>query len=226
MSKDFIKFRQYLRTKDLSVNEQFLLEYLFELHNDDYGYAYPSFNDLVTAFNTTSRNRVSNVIKSLENKGLITIERSYKNNRYYIIGIEEFIKTSNKNTNNKKSVKTVAKDSNGDVPLVGQLHVDEIVDSNLECLEQNDVEYLARKLDISLKSALKIYLEANKNVSKVLEVFEYSKTQKVSKLVPYLIKLVKVFKSKCKAPPKELKFRNFTEREYDYVALEKGLLGW
>ena len=39
VSKNFISFRQYIRTKDLSVNEQYLLELLFEFHNHNFGYA-------------------------------------------------------------------------------------------------------------------------------------------------------------------------------------------
>lgn len=36
VSKDFIKFRQYIRTLNLSINEQYLLELFFEFLNTIY----------------------------------------------------------------------------------------------------------------------------------------------------------------------------------------------
>ena len=63
VSKNFISFRQYIRTKDLCVNEQYLLELLFEFHNHSFGYAYPDLKTLMKAFNTTSKNRVIYTIK-------------------------------------------------------------------------------------------------------------------------------------------------------------------
>ena len=84
VSKNFISFRQYIRTKDLSVNEQYLLELLFEFYNHSFGYAYPDLKTLMKAFNTTSKNRVISTIKKLEKKGLITIVRKFKENNRYL----------------------------------------------------------------------------------------------------------------------------------------------
>lgn len=81
-SKDFIKFRQYIRSQDLKVNEQYLLELLFEYHNQQYGYAFPKFSDIMQTFNTTSKNRISSTIKKLEKKGVIKVDRTFANNRY------------------------------------------------------------------------------------------------------------------------------------------------
>ena len=80
VSKDFIKFRQHIRTLNLSINEQYLLELFFEFHNHNYGYCYLQIKDILVAFNTTSKNRVSKVIKDLEEKGFITVDRANKNN--------------------------------------------------------------------------------------------------------------------------------------------------
>ena len=90
--KDFILFRKYLRSNNLSVNEQYLMELLFEWYNYHYGYAYPTIKELMKAFNTTSSNRILTTIKKLENKGLIKIDKvKMQNNKYFIIGIEKFI---------------------------------------------------------------------------------------------------------------------------------------
>jgi hypothetical protein len=51
VSKDFIKFRQYIRTQNLKVNEQYLLEYFFEYTNIQYMYAFPKFSDIMLSFN-------------------------------------------------------------------------------------------------------------------------------------------------------------------------------
>lgn len=126
VSKNFISFRQYIRTKDLCVNEQYLLELLFEFHNHSFGYAYPDLKTLMKAFNTTSKNRVIYTIKKLEKKGLITVVRKFKeNNRYFIANINEFIVIENKKTPVKVHV-----DSNGDLPLEGQIDIEEVLKEN------------------------------------------------------------------------------------------------
>ena len=126
VSKNFISFRQYIRTKDLCVNEQYLLELLFEFHNHSFGYAYPDLKTLMKAFNTTSKNRVIYTIKKLEKKGLITVVRKFKeNNRYFIANINEFIVIENKKTPAKVHV-----DSNGDLPLEGQIDIEEVLKEN------------------------------------------------------------------------------------------------
>ena len=91
MLKDFIKYRTYLRKQSLSVNEQYMMELLYEYYNADYGYAFPSFQTLMNAFNTTSKNRVSKVIKDLEEKGFITVDRANKNNRYIINDLKSYL---------------------------------------------------------------------------------------------------------------------------------------
>lgn len=96
MYKDFIKFRKYVRTQNINVNEQYLLELLFEYHNSDFGYCFLSIDAIMKAFNTKANKRVINTIKSLENKGLLIVDRSHrKNNKYYITNIEKFIDTVN-----------------------------------------------------------------------------------------------------------------------------------
>lgn len=122
--KNFISFRQYMRTKNLSVNEQYLIEFIFEYHNYELGYAYPDLKTLMAAFNTTSKNRVISTIKALEEKGLITVIRSTRdNNRYIIENINDFINVEGENKQNKVGV-----DSNGNKPLDGQVTVEEALE--------------------------------------------------------------------------------------------------
>lgn len=65
VTKDFIKFRQYIRSRDLKVNEQYLLELMFEYHNTNYGYCFLTYEQIMQAFNTTSKNRISSTIKKI-----------------------------------------------------------------------------------------------------------------------------------------------------------------
>lgn len=209
--KDFIKFRQFLRTKNLSVNEQYLLEYLFELHNSQYGYSYPAFKDLLLAFNTTSKNRINSIIKTLESKGLITVDRTNKNNRYKVVGIENFIITKE-----KKVVATERKEN--DEQSIQNKH-------GLNDLEMVDVEFISNELNINLNQALVLYLKSNKDIKRVLECFEQCKDRKVYKLVPYILSMLKNFTpTKVIKKVKELACRNFEERIYDYDSLESQLL--
>ena len=129
ISKDFIKFRQHIRTLNLSVNEQYLLELFFEFHNTNYGYCFLKVSDILKAFNTTSKNRVSNVIKSLEEKELIIVDREYKNNRYTIIDVNTFLNTTEVKEEPKKAPR-VGIDSNGSKALPNQITVEEALQAS------------------------------------------------------------------------------------------------
>lgn len=45
----------------------------------------------MNAFNTTYKNRISKVIKDLEEKGFITVDRTNKNNRYIINDLKSYL---------------------------------------------------------------------------------------------------------------------------------------
>lgn len=220
-SKDFIKFRQYIRSKSLKVNEQYLLELLFEYHNVEYGYAFPKFSDILEAFNTTSKNRISTTIKKLEKKGLIKVDRTFANNRYYVIGIEDFI-----NTNKEKP-----KDSNGKPPLTGQVHMTELKEIT------QDEANITELSKMSLKQ-VKSLLQLSKNqASKVTEYVKYALSRGISNIYAYVKKLIKVNAdvTKCEAfaPQQQCKSLRFVQtcegRNYSdewYEDIEKRLLGW
>ena len=96
MSKDAIKFDIYLNLRVENANEYAIMMKLFVYHDVVRGYSLLKCKDLMKCLHTTSYNRVSKTLKSLEKKGMILIERSHrKNNRYYITNIEKFIDTVN-----------------------------------------------------------------------------------------------------------------------------------
>lgn len=215
VSKDFIKFRQHLRILNLSVNEQYLMELFFEYNNSQFGYSFLEFTDIMKAFNTTSKNRISATIKKLEKKGLIEVDRRYKNNRYKIIGIDNFI-----NTNDKKNKPN---DSNGNLPIDGQVHFSELTE------EENKVIGITGFTKKQAKSLMKV---AKDKVEKIIEGFNYAASKGATNLFGYTlwaIKNLNTVSSEIENYSKEykaLKFNNFEPREYDYDDLEWRLLGW
>lgn len=221
VSKNFISFRQYIRTKDLSVNEQYLLELLFEFHNHSFGYAYPDLKTLMKAFNTTSKNRVIYTIKKLEKKGLITVVRKFKeNNRYFIANINEFIVTEN-----KKAPVNVHVDSNGDLPLEGQIDIEEVLKENESqsdkiklILDKFKGIILSKKQKEVIDNTEKGILEnaiASITVDKINATYLLGAIERAKTKSKYLVDGINPFK-----------FNNFKAREYDYDSLEKKLLGW
>lgn len=221
VSKNFISFRQYIRTKDLCVNEQYLLELLFEFHNHSFGYAYPDLKTLMKAFNTTSKNRVIYTIKKLEKKGLITVVRKFKeNNRYFIANINEFIVIENKKTSVKVHV-----DSNGDLPLEGQIDIEEVLKENESqsdkiklILDKFKGIILSKKQKEVIDNTEKGILEnaiASITVDKINATYLLGAIERAKTKSKYLVDGINPFK-----------FNNFKAREYDYDSLEKKLLGW
>lgn len=221
VSKNFISFRQYIRTKDLCVNEQYLLELLFEFHNHSFGYAYPDLKTLMKAFNTTSKNRVIYTIKKLEKKGLITVVRKFKeNNRYFIANINEFIVTENKKVPVKAPV-----DSNGNLPLEGQIDVEEVLKANESqsdkvklILDKFKGIILSKKQKEVIDNTEKGILEnaiASITVDKINATYLLGAIERAKTKSKYLVDGINPFK-----------FNNFKAREYDYDSLEKKLLGW
>lgn len=221
VSKNFISFRQYIRTKDLCVNEQYLLELLFEFHNHSFGYAYPDLKTLMKAFNTTSKNRVIYTIKKLEKKGLITVVRKFKeNNRYFIANINEFIVIENKKTPVKVHV-----DSNGDLPLEGQIYIEEVLKENESqsdkiklILDKFKGIILSKKQKEVIDNTEKGILEnaiASITVDKINATYLLGAIERAKTKSKYLVDGINPFK-----------FNNFKAREYDYDSLEKKLLGW
>ena len=221
VSKNFISFRQYIRTKDLCVNEQYLLELLFEFHSHSFGYAYPDLKTLMKAFNTTSKNRVIYTIKKLEKKGLITVVRKFKeNNRYFIANINEFIVIENKKTPVKVHV-----DSNGDLPLEGQIDIEEVLKENESqsdkvklILDKFKGIILSKKQKEVIDNTEKGILEnaiASITVDKINATYLLGAIERAKTKSKYLVDGINPFK-----------FNNFKAREYDYDSLEKKLLGW
>ena len=215
-SKDFIKFRQYIRTQDLKINEQYLLELFFEYHNTQYGYSFLTFEQIMQAFNTTSKNRISSTIKKLEKKELIRVDRDHTNNRYYVIGIENYV-----NTNNNP------KDSNGKTPLDGQVHFTELTEEEAEVINSTD---------FTQNQAKRLLQLCNNKVEKLIAMIKYVSNKanianKFGYIKALLERKVDVEDTKQRRyPKKSIAFvENCSSMNYSedfYKNLESKLLGW
>lgn len=221
VSKDFIKFRQHIRTLNLSINEQYLLELFFEFHNHNYGYCYLQIKDILVAFNTTSKNRISTTIKSLEEKNLIIVDREHKNNRYFIVDINNFI------TVKDEVKKKINIDSNGNTPIDGQQTIEEVIggeDKRITTIKEtvNDGIVSQELITVVLENDVEIVKKACEDVKQ--------KTNKVNS--KFLINAInyakgrnkKSLNSKSEVNPRS--FNNFQGRSYNYDTLEAMLLGY
>lgn len=250
VSKNFITFKQHVRSKKLSVNEQYLLELLFEWYNCNYGYAYPTIKTLMEAFNTTSKNRVIDTIKKLESKGLIRVNRAKKkNNTYLITGIERFInnfvapaKKKEEKPKKKPSVKKSTEekimplDSNGEAPLEGQVSFfDEVEEVKQEVKEVTPEEV---KEDSKVKKVLKSFtgLKLSKKEKEIISETDESVLNHAIDSITvekingtYFLEAINRAKRNMKNLVDGInpfKFNNFKAREYDWDSLEAQLLGW
>ena len=221
VSKDFIKFRQHIRTLNLSINEQYLLELFFEFHNHNYGYCYLQIKDMLVAFNTTSKNRISTTIKSLEEKNLIIVDREHKNNRYFIVDINNFIIVKD------EAKKKINIDSNGNTSIDGQQTIEEVIggeDKRITTIKEtvNDGIVSQELITIALENDIEIVKKACEDVKE--------KTNKVNS--KFLINAInyakgrnkKSLNSRSEVNPKS--FNNFEGRTYNYDSLEQMLLGY
>ena len=107
MKKDYLAFNNFiLSDENLTLEEGYMLQVLFQYHNIEEGYAYPTYKALMKACKTNRQAKISKILKSLVAKGYIRIEKC-KNNRYYIVGIERYIEGNAPVQEAEKEVSTV-----------------------------------------------------------------------------------------------------------------------
>lgn len=109
MTKDFLAFLNHIEGLEVSTRESMILIHLFKQHNVKYGYAYPTYKNIGQATKTKSDKTIESTIKKLEKSGLVKVDRSNKNNRYYIVGIEQFLIDSKAKKVAKVVKKTIEK---------------------------------------------------------------------------------------------------------------------
>ena len=230
ITKNFLKFKQFLRSKKLKPVQKVIMEYLFELHNCKFGYAFPSMKDLVIEVNASCNNTVISAIKKLEKIGLLKVNRQNKNNRYYIENIENFLIGLDKKHNNSKT--------NEDCLNQGEALPSSTILKNSNLFNDEDTDFESYEIkDINIDETIlqsKIANDMNCSLEEAFNALEYAKKRNAKSLIAYAKssikngwhKLQNNYSSNFTNLRPKTGFANFTQRVYDYEKLEKALLGW
>lgn len=233
ITKDFLKFKQFLRSKKLKPVQKVIMEYIFELHNCKFGYAFPSMKDLVIEVNASCNNTVISAIKKLEKLGLLKVNRENKNNRYYIENIENFLIGLDKKHNNSDNSKI-----NGDCLNQVEALPSSTILKNSNLSNDKDADFESYEINKDIDETIlqsKIASDMNCSLEEAFNALEYAKKRNAKSLIAYAKSTLKNgwHKIQNKLNPtilneKQTKvgFANFTQRIYDYEKLEKALLGW
>lgn len=223
MTKDYLKFRNAVKKdNNLSLEESYMLEVLFDYYNVSNGYAYPPYENLMADLKTKRRAKISKLLKSLVKKGYISIKKKGKKNIYYILKYLFLNQSKSKITKQKHDAPV---DGNGNIPVEGQMHVEEIINTK-------EHEEVIKITGFNKQQADELLKAADKKVDKIVQAFEYSKSKgkAVFAYVRWCIKnldIASLIKRETNRVEKhKLKFYNFEQRHYNYDKLEKGLLGW
>lgn len=222
MTKDYLKFRNVVKKdNNLSLEESYMLEVLFDYYNVSNGYAYPPYENLMADLKTKRRAKISKLLKSLEKKGYISINKKGKKNIYYILKYL-FLNKSNSKVKQKHNAPV---DSNGNIPVEGQMHVEEIINTK-------EHEEVAAITGFNKKQVDELLQASGNKIEKIVQALEYAKSKgkAVFAYVRWCIKnldIASLIKRETNRVEKhKLKFDNFEPRHYNYDKLENGLLGW
>lgn len=211
MTKDYLKFRNAIKKdENLSLEECYMLELIFDYYNISVGYAYPGYEILMADLKTKRKAKVSKLLKSLVKKGYISITKVGKKNTYKLL---KYLFLNN------------PVDSDGKPPLDGQIHYTDITE------EENKIIGLG----FTHKQAKSLLQVAKDKVDKVIKAFSYATEKGADNLYSYTLWAINNI-SKIKNTIKHVedndswspktKFDNFKPREYEWDSLEKRLLGW
>lgn len=206
MTKDYLKFRNAIKKdENLSLEESYLLELLFDYYNVNCGYAFPSYDILMKDLKTKRRAKVSKLLKSLVKKGYILIQKSGKKNTYKLLKYL-FI---HKKTKEKEEP--------------GQMTIDDIATEE-EC---KVIEAIG-----CTKRQAKTLLQLSKNkIEKIISTIEYAASKGAKNIYAYVKALLE---RNIDISPKYTKLtipfiatcegRNYSDEWYEQA--ERKLLGW
>ena len=197
MKKDYMKFNNFiLSDENLTLEEGYMLQVLFQYHNIECGYAYPTYAKLMKACKTNRQAKISKILKSLVAKGYITVEK-HGNNRYYIVGVEKYIEGNTLVQEEKES-------------------------STVEGLSASQERTLVKLAGTREKLMQMVNYAKNKAKNLFAYVYRLLKDNVVlgakdTSTNPHY---------NSATPKGYSGFNNFKARDYDYEALERKLLGW
>ena len=93
--------------------------------------------------------------------------------------------------------------------------------------EIEELKRLLKDINLTDEQAKDIYFNSNGNLEHIMDIYSFSKTQRIKNMVAWLKEMVKkgVYKEPKYNVPKHT-FNDYEQRTYDFDDLEKKLLGW
>lgn len=172
------------------------------------------------------------VWKELKDKGVLIESKTSNKGRY------EYTYTLKPNQDDKKVVDTVDKkkikpkhvDSNGEAPLDGQIHIDDVLGENQqqEVPVKEDIEAVAEVTGLKDTEVTELLKAANNNVTKVIECHKYARAQSSVKNIfgytKWAIKNNKILSVAHGSAEQKGYFNNYPQRNYDFDELERQLV--
>lgn len=219
MKKDYLAFNRFILTQDnLSLEEGYMMNVLFQCHNIEEGYAYPSYKALMKYCKTNRQAKVSKILRALVEKGYIVIEK-HGNNRYFITNINQFIQGSNNTVSDDEDNNNNENNNNSEF-------------EGLTVSQENTLMKLAKT-----KERLKEIIEYSRSKAKNLFAYcyrllkdniqvntSYNNNYSYANNTNYNSN--NTYSNNSSTPRGYSSFNNFKARDYDYEALERKLIGW
>ena len=227
MCKNYVKFINYINANLDNTNEKLIMINLFQFHNVKSGYSFPSYKTLMEVLCTSSNNRLSKTIKSLEKKGLLLVDRSHrKNNKYYIVGIENFITTTKTDKKDNDPVEDDPINEVEEVEEVDPVKEDERITLAKNTITIGKVTRKLRKLLLNTDTeTVKTAIENVKDKTIVTANYFYN-------AINFALDKVKTkaaVKYSNNAAESVKGFNNFSSRNYtpeQYASIEEQLTAW
>lgn len=135
--------------------------------------------------------------KQLKDLGLLLMKRTREGKKWnYEFSLSEKTSIKNKNKKDGKKKNDAPIDSNGEKPLDGQVHVDELLDSATPELQANkvtpvdlkEIELISNETGLEKEKAEQLLKIAEPQ--KILEVYEYAKSR-AKNLYSFMFKAIK-----------------------------------
>lgn len=135
--------------------------------------------------------------KQLKDLGLLLMKRTREGKKWnYEFSLSEKTSIENKNKKDGKKKNDAPIDSNGEKPLDGQVHVDELLDSATPELQANkvtpvdlkEIELISNETGLEKEKAEQLLKIAEPQ--KILEVYEYAKSR-AKNLYSFMFKAIK-----------------------------------
>ena len=168
------------------------------------------------------------VWKELKDKGVLIETKTSIKGRYEYMYTLKTYEGATREVAPVKKKKSKHVDSNGDAPLDGQVHIDDVLGvDKQEVTVKEEIQVVAEVTGLKDIEAAELLKVANNDVTKVIECHKYTVAQSGVKNIfsytKWAIKNNKVLKSTKEYHTKG-SFNDYHQRTYDFDKLERALL--